>query len=415
MRSNSQNWSGLPAWGADRLIQSRIYGALTVCVLLCVYCLIPVAAAEPERLSIYAPQNRYSIPVVTLDSEPYVSILELLGPLSTPEFRLEGPTWRLRIPDPKAAGKIADAEFQEGSAAAKVRGMRVLLSTPARSQNRRLMLPLHGIGSVVIPLLGTDVTFHEGSRRMFLGGSAGAISFEMRKGEPSTLALHFAEAVNPSIHTEGNSVILSFARDPVVSFTEQLSFDDKLFGSSSFAEKNGTATLTINGNAPLLAKFADEGKTILVTATPSPPAAPAASPVVAEQVPIETLTPPPAIEAPTPFPELRPARRPTQPPSVTVIIDPGHGGSDTGARIAPNVLEKDLTLSLARRLRQELQARHLTVFLLRDADTAVSLDQRVVIANLARPFLFVTLHAEPGAALRIYTPALPVLGEAGSD
>jgi len=97
--------------------------------------------------------------------------------------------------------------------------------------------------------------------------------------------------------------------------------------------------------------------------------------------------------------------RPPEPAGFSVIIDPGHGGNDVGARIAPNVLEKNLTLALARRLRQELQTRHIAVTLLRDGDTDVTLEQRVAMTNLARPSLCISLHVEPGTILRIYTAA----------
>jgi N-acetylmuramoyl-L-alanine amidase len=76
-----------------------------------------------------------------------------------------------------------------------------------------------------------------------------------------------------------------------------------------------------------------------------------------------------------------------------------------GARISPNMLEKDLTLLLARKLRQELQTRHVAVSLLRDSDSNPSSDQRVASVNLAKPAVFVTLHAEPGSIIRIYTAA----------
>ncbi len=102
-------------------------------------------------------------------------------------------------------------------------------------------------------------------------------------------------------------------------------------------------------------------------------------------------------------PEQTP-RRPSS-PTFSVVIDPAHGGSDSGARIAPHVLEKDLTLLLARKLRQELQARHIAASLLRDNDSNLTFDQRAVAVNLARPAIFVTLHAEPGSVIRIYTAA----------
>ena len=225
------------------------------------------------------------------------------------------------------------------------------------------------------------------------------------------LALHFAEAVNPNIHSEGNALILSFTRDPVVSFTEYESLNDKLFSSSAYEEKNGAATLTINGTAPLLAKFTDNGRTILLSAAPAPPASttttasssPTTQPQATPQEPVQS---PSMGESVSPGVSAPPVRRP-QTPIFLVVIDPGHGGSDTGARITPNLPEKAITLSLARKLRQELQARHVAVTMLRDSDADLTLEQRVAAANLARPTIFISLHAEPGVSLRVFSPVLP--------
>ena len=107
-------------------------------------------------------------------------------------------------------------------------------------------------------------------------------------------------------------------------------------------------------------------------------------------------------------------RRPPA-PAFSVVIDPAHGGTDPGARIAPNLLEKDLTLFLARKLRQELQARHIGATLVRDNDADVTFDQRAVTVNLARPSAFIMLHAEPGPTIRIYTAALNLAGAPAPD
>jgi N-acetylmuramoyl-L-alanine amidase len=349
-----------------------------------------------------------------LDAHEYVGFFELMEPLTAPELRLDGGKWKLRIPDPKAPGKTAEAEFQEGSATAKVRGQKVMLSAPARSENQRLMLPLHGIGAVLTPLLGSDLIFHEDSRRLFFGGSAELISSELRKGNPSTLALHFPKTVSPSINSEGNSVKLLFTRDPVISFSASENLNDKLFTSSSFAESNGSATLTINGNAPLLAKFADNGKTILITPAPAPPTTAATPPPTAAAAvpptgaaPTET-TPPTVAGTPAASPIVVQPTKPASPtPTFLVVIDAAHGGNDMGARITPNLLEKDITLFLARKVRQELQTRHIATEMLRDADNDLGLDQRAMMTNLARPAIFISLHAEPASVLRIYAPALP--------
>jgi N-acetylmuramoyl-L-alanine amidase len=406
------------AMAAQKFCRSKLSTRLlsfACCTVMCSYFLLHVSAAEPDKLSVYAPQARYSLPVLTFDGRQYVGLLDLAEPLGTPELRSEGKKWRLRVPDPKSSGKFAEAEFEERSTTARIRGRQSTLSAPARVENHRLLVPLHGIGTILIPLLGTDVTFHEAARRLFLGGTASAISTELRKGETSILALHFAEAVNPNIHSEGNALVLSFTRDPVVSFSENQALNDKLFNSSTYEETNGAATLTINGNTPLLAQFTDNGRTILISAAPPPPVqTAAASPARSEQpqqssdTGVQALGPgEPVLPGVLPPPTRRPAT-----PAFVVVIDPGHGGTDTGARITPNLPEKEITLSLARKLRQELQARHVAVSMLRDSDSDITLEQRVIAANLARPSVLVSLHAEPGDSLRIYTPVLPAASDA---
>jgi N-acetylmuramoyl-L-alanine amidase len=396
---------------------ARILATFAICVLLIAYCLLLIASSEPELLSIYAPQARYNLPVATIEGRKYVGLLELVTPLAAPEMRIEGKTWKLRIPDPKTSGKTnVEAAFEEGSSIARIRGGRILLSGPALSENHRLLIPLHGIGAALIPLLATDLIFHENSRRLFLAGTAELISTDLRKGDPSTLQLHFPDAVSPNINSDGNAIKFSFTRDPVVSFTENEVLNDRLFSSSSFAENNGAATLTVIGTAPLLARFADNGKTIVISAAPAPPDATATAapppptpeqPSVPEAIPANPV-PDTSVNAIQPAEGLPEHVSKATVPTFLVVIDAGHGGSDPGVRITPNLPEKDITLSLARKLRQELVSRHISVTMLRDGDFYLSLEQRAVRTNLVRPAVFVSLHAEPGSALRIYVPAISV-------
>ena len=77
-----------------------------------------------------------------------------------------------------------------------------------------------------------------------------------------------------------------------------------------------------------------------------------------------------------------------------IVIDPGHGGHDTGT-IGPNgMLEKDLVLDVSKRLGKLLQARlgAEVVFTRRD-DTFIPLEQRTAIANQEQADLFVSVHA----------------------
>ena len=83
-----------------------------------------------------------------------------------------------------------------------------------------------------------------------------------------------------------------------------------------------------------------------------------------------------------------------EPPAPTpiVVIDPGHGGSNTGARGA-GLEEKQLTLALASRVAGRLRARGIDVRLTRADDRTLTLRQRVELANRAPADVFVSLHA----------------------
>jgi N-acetylmuramoyl-L-alanine amidase len=111
------------------------------------------------------------------------------------------------------------------------------------------------------------------------------------------------------------------------------------------------------------------------------------------------LPPPEKAVFPAPPPRPAPARPAEEPAVRTVVIDPGHGGENVGAKGAGGTLEKDVALSIARKLRAELvSARGLQVFLTRDRDAEVGLDERTAIANNYKADLFVSIHANASRA-----------------
>ena len=114
----------------------------------------------------------------------------------------------------------------------------------------------------------------------------------------------------------------------------------------------------------------------------------------------------------------------------TIVIDPGHGGSDLGAALPGGLTEKDVALEIARSLRSALQSRlNVRVVLTRDSDGEVPPARRAEIANEQRADLFLSIHldgegAVKGGGFRVFaqspvaaagTSAAPVLlsGEGG--
>ncbi len=85
---------------------------------------------------------------------------------------------------------------------------------------------------------------------------------------------------------------------------------------------------------------------------------------------------------------------------LTVVLDPGHGGHDTGAVGPTGLAEKDVVLDLALRLSRLLQDRlGIRVIMTRTEDVFVPLQERTAIANRAKADFFLSLHVN-GASKR---------------
>jgi N-acetylmuramoyl-L-alanine amidase len=102
-----------------------------------------------------------------------------------------------------------------------------------------------------------------------------------------------------------------------------------------------------------------------------------------------------------------------------VVLDPAHGGPDPGARLGPQLLEKDITLAIAARLRTSLAASGFTVVSTREADslTPLTTEQRAEIANRTRAIACIVIHATAtGTGVHLYASPLqpkepPAAGE----
>jgi len=99
----------------------------------------------------------------------------------------------------------------------------------------------------------------------------------------------------------------------------------------------------------------------------------------------------PAPGGPLPMPGIKP---PQELPGIrTIVIDPGHGGKEVGAVGPGGLMEKDVTLMVARKLASALAAKTgARVVLTREDDSLVSLDQRTSIANQYDADLFLSVH-----------------------
>ena len=94
----------------------------------------------------------------------------------------------------------------------------------------------------------------------------------------------------------------------------------------------------------------------------------------------------------------------------TVVIDPGHGGTDTGSRGSTGIAEKDAVMELAREIEAALRSVGFNVVMTRIADVDPSLDERAAVANAQKDAIFISLHvgsAGPAGTVRTYTYLFP--------
>ncbi len=359
-------------------------------------------SADEKQLSVYSPVAIYTLPVLERNGRDYVGLLELLEPLGRVTSEAKGQVLKLRY-------NAVDAVFVAGKTRARIRGQNFDFSNPVLIENSRGLVPLGSLGALLPRFIGTQVTFREGARRLFIGDVGIQISFKMEASNlplsnplsnPPRLALNFTAPVNPTISTEPGKLKMVFKRDPVVSpGSQSISFDNKVITQASYSENNGEAELDIAANGPLMANFSSDRKTIVISA--------------AAQTATRSQSPAATAQSSATSSNTSGTGGNINNPSFNVhriiaIVDPAHGGDERGAALTDTLAEKDVTLGFARLLRHELETRGFAVNLLRDADTTLTADQRAATANFGHAGVYICLHAvSQGSGALVYTSLIP--------
>jgi N-acetylmuramoyl-L-alanine amidase len=125
---------------------------------------------------------------------------------------------------------------------------------------------------------------------------------------------------------------------------------------------------------------------------------------------------PASMEVQTAKTEVRPDKTPIVTRMITIALDPGHGGEDPGAIGRHGSREKDVVLSIARRLKARIeQQQNMRVMLTRDADYFVPLHVRVQKARKVQADLFVSIHADAFVESTARGSSVFVLSEKGAS
>jgi len=395
-------WTNNRSAGVPPAVRTRIIAACGV-IVICAFsvCAILLSGASPEKqLAVYSVAANYSLPLVQRENRSYVGLLEVLEPLGKVSAKSDGLRWHLHYNN-------VEGDFQLGKTRARVQGRDADLVGRFLLENNRGLVPVTALASLLPRFLGGPVTLHEESGRLFIGSVATHFTASLSADNPPRLVFHFTAPVNPTVATEPGALRMTFAREPLVApASPTLTFGNKTIPSAIYSESNGSAVVTVNASIPVMATFSSDLRTVTISSTATStniaaqnanPSAPGTPGVPGQSTPEASINVPPVTPA---------ARR------YFAVVDASHGGDDHGETLSASLLEKDVTVALARSLRQELESRGIPTLVLRDSDANLSLDQRAIFANADHAAIYIAVHAASnGHGVRVYTAMLPYDGD----
>jgi N-acetylmuramoyl-L-alanine amidase len=261
-----------------------------------------------------------------------------------------------------------------GQSLASISGRLISLPAAPARDGRTWFVPVDFVPRALSPAMGTRLELRKPSRLLIVGDLrvprvAGPV--EPQGGALTRSTLDVAPATPHSSAQDGQRIIVKFDADAIDATVPATPPQDLV---SAVRATDAPPSIAID-LGPKFGSFratdvpGDRGTgriVIDVIAQTTEPAQPG-QPAQPTQPTTET---PPLLDI-APAGALR-----------TIVIDAGHGGEEQGARGRDGTLEKDVTLSVARRLKAALEARlGVRVILTRDTDVTVGLDERAAVAN----------------------------------
>jgi len=289
-----------------------------------------------------------------------------------------------------------------GQNLASVGGRLISLPAPAVREGDAWLVPVDFVSRALGPVSATRIDLRKPSRLVVVGDLTVPrvdVRLDAEGDARARLTFEVSPATPHTVSQENGRLLVSFDADALDPRLGAIRRGPIVAGVT--AEPGAPAVAIDLG--PAFASYravdveggAGAGRFVveLVGATPEPP--PAAPPPEAPPA-----TPPPGAPPQPPEPGATPLGDRTAAGEIrTIVIDPGHGGSEDGARGANGTLEKDVTLAVARRLESAIERRlGIRVILTRDGDETVALDARAERANNNKADLFVSLHANASTA-----------------
>lgn len=357
-----------------------IRAALAAFVALCGTLSLLVSAQAPS-LTVLSREGRKPLPITTINNQDYVAVDDInaaFGTSSREDRQAGGLTITART---RSVVVTADQNV------VSVSGRLVSLPAPALRRDNRWFVPIDFLPRALALAVELRLDLRRATRLLVVGDlrvprvvarvDAGttnvAVTFEVTPNTDSRVVSQPGRLV---LQLEADALELTVPTLPAQTFLLGISAGDTpssitLLLGPRYASHRVTTSQADAGSGRVTID-------LLPATTDQTPVA--GTPAAPGQPPIDTR---PSIPAQGPSTGLR-----------TVVLDPGHGGEELGTQGAKGTLEKEITLSVARRLRTLIETRlGLKVFLTREDDRTMSLDDRSAFANNHQADVFLSIHA----------------------
>ncbi|HEY7574804.1 MAG TPA: N-acetylmuramoyl-L-alanine amidase [Thermoanaerobaculia bacterium] len=251
----------------------------------------------------------------------------------------------------------------------------VPISSPARVVAGALYAPADFFERILFPLAGAAGSWDAGRRTWTLapaGPPPVTVEVQLVHVAPTTqVVLRLSSAAPASTTSSEKGFQVRFPETRLDPPFSERKFDDPLVSAVRFAGDTVTIDFREGNTSARSYPLTSPDRLVIEVGRRAAAAAP----------PLESAAP---AAAATP---------------LTVVVDPGHGGTETGAIGPGGLQEKDATLEIAKRLAAALpRVLACRTVLTRDTDVLISLDDRTSVANHEKADLFLSIHANSSRA-----------------
>jgi N-acetylmuramoyl-L-alanine amidase len=354
----------------------RRSAAFTIATLLLVPVLLLRAqgTSPPSPLTLISRDARRAVPTVMQSGQELIA-LDDVASLFQVTVAEDAPTGGVTVTY-RGRTIVLSAE----QSIASVNGRIVTLPGPMTRSGRRVLVPVEFLSRALGPIYDRRIDLRRASRLLIVGDMnvPRVVARIDAVGPPTRATLEVSPAAPVTVAVDLGRVIVRIEADAL---DLALPAVGGLIDQIRVGDQPNTVALILSGSAgmPRTATTTADGVTRIAVEVPA-----AAPP------PAETST---AVPAPPPPSDSLPVGA-LRPRFALIAIDPGHGGADVGVKTSDGLEEKELTLDVARRLRQRLETRlGVRAILTRDEDKALTLDERAAFANNSKADLFLSLHA----------------------